>query len=418
MAPRSDVDVLVLGAGIVGASTALHLQMRGRSVAIVDLKGVAAGASFGNLGFVETGSIFPYPFPRKLGELLAYATNRSAAARLHWPALPGLIPTFLRYWLNSGHSRYKRVVGLLVPLMQGSAKEHFLLAREAGIEDLYRPGGWLTLIGNLPQVGTAEAELDRLRPYGIAPALLDRKAVARIEPMLEGDFTGAVHWRDSWTSSNPRRVVEGLVRRFEARGGKLFKGDAMRLRQGRSDWVLETDGETLSGRDVVVALGSASRTLTSRLGYPIPLAEKRGYHQMYAYPEGERLRLPVGNPSAGWAVVPLEDGLRLGTGVEFTRRNAPPSYIQIEKAEASARAFVRLGQRLTERPWMGIRPFMPDLLPVIGPAPRHRGLWFAFGHAHHGFTLGPVTGRLLAEWIAGGAPSHDISAFGPARFGA
>ena len=407
MASRLDVDVLVLGAGIVGASTALHLQMRGRSVAIVDLNGVAAGASFGNLGFVETGSIFPYPFPRKLSELLAYATNRTTAARLHWTALPSLIPTFLRYWLNSGPGRYRHVVSLLAPLMQGSAKEHFLLAREAGIENLYRPGGWLTLIGGSRQIEAAEAELERLDPFGITPTLLDRQAVARLEPMLNGDFAGAVHWVDSWTSSSPRRVVEGLVRRFEARGGKLFRGDATRLHHGRRDWALETDAETLSGRDVVVALGSASRALTSRFGYRIPLAEKRGYHQMYAYPEGERLRLPVGNPSAGWAVVPLEDGLRLGTGVEFTRRNAPPSYIQIEKAEASARAFVRLGERLTERPWMGIRPFMPDLLPVIGPAPRHRGLWFAFGHAHHGFTLGPGTGRLLAEWIAEGAP-RDI----------
>ena len=417
MVSRSDVDVLVLGAGIVGASTALHLQMRGLSVALVDLKGVAAGASFGNLGFVETGSIFPYPFPRKLGELLVYAANRTAAAHLHWPALPELLPTFLRYWLNSGAGRYQRVVNLLAPLMQGAADEHLLLAREAGIEDLYRPDGWLTLIDEPRQVGTFRAELDRLRPFGVTPALLDRQAVARVEPALKGDFAAAVHWADAWTSSNPRRVVEGLVRRFEARGGKLFRGDAMRLQEGARDWTLETDEESLSARDVVVALGSASGALTARLGYRIPLAEKRGYHQMYAYPQGERLCLPVGNPAAGWAVVPLSEGLRVGTGVEFTHRNAPPCYAQIEKADRSARAFVTLGERLTEEPWMGVRPFMPDLLPVMGPAPRHRGLWFAFGHAHHGFTLGPVTGRLLAEWITEGTPSHDIGALGPSRFG-
>lgn len=418
MASKLDLDVLVLGAGIVGVSTALHLQMRGRAVAIVDLNGVAAGASFGNLGFVETGSIFPYPFPRTLHELLVYATNGTAAAHLHWPALPQLAPTFLRYWLNSGPGRYRRVVNLLAPLMQGSADEHFLLAREAGIETLYRPGGWLTLVDEPRRIETLAAEFDRLRPFGVAPTLLDRKAAASLEPLLKGEFAAAIHWADSWTSSDPRGVVEGLFRRFEARGGKLFRGDAMRLRQAGSDWTLETDDAVLSSRDAVVALGAGSGTLTSRLGYRIPLAEKRGYHQMYAYPEGERLRLPIGNPAAGWAVVPLADGLRIGTGVEFTRRDAPPSYAQIESADANARAFVRLGERLTEKPWMGVRPFMPDLLPVIGPAPRHRGLWFAFGHAHHGFTLGPVTGRLLAEWIAEGAPSHDIEALGPSRFGA
>ncbi|MBN9254975.1 MULTISPECIES: FAD-dependent oxidoreductase [unclassified Mesorhizobium] len=418
MTTTEQVDALVLGAGIVGLSTALHLVMRGRSTVVVDLNGIAAGASFGNLGFVETSSIFPYAFPRKLGEMARYALNQSPAARFRWSSLPLIAPTLARYWWHSGSRRYDRLARTLAPLMLGSAEEHFLLAREARLEHLYRPGGWLTIVSGARQHETAQAEIERLRPFGVAPRYLDRKAVLALEPMLGGDFTGAMHWKDAWTSSDPRGVVLGLARRFEALGGRILRGDARAIRQAGERWTLDTETVRLSARDAIVALGSAAKMLVDQFGYRIPLAEKRGYHQMFAYPEGERLRLPVGNPGGGWAVVPLANGLRLGTGVEFAAAGAAPSYVQIDMGEANARGFVELGDRLTEKPWMGTRPFMPDMLPVIGPAPRHRGLWFGFGHAHHGFTLGPVTGRLLTEWICDGAASIDIAALSPRRFGA
>jgi D-amino-acid dehydrogenase len=110
-------------------------------------------------------------------------------------------------------------------------------------------------------------------------------------------------------------------------------------------------------------------------------------------------------------------GIRLTTGVEFAAPDAPATPVQLERAEALARQIVPLGPRLDPEPWLGRRPALPDMRPVIGPAPRHKGLWFAFGHAHHGFTLGPVTGRLLAEMIAGSTPFVDPAPYSAGRFG-
>jgi D-amino-acid dehydrogenase len=90
--------------------------------------------------------------------------------------------------------------------------------------------------------------------------------------------------------------------------------------------------------------------------------------------------------------------------------------VQLERAEPIARRLFPLGERLDSEPWMGSRPCTPDMLPVIGPAPRHANLWFAFGHAHHGLTLGPVTGRLVAEMVTGQAPFIDPAPYSPARF--
>lgn len=410
-------DAIILGAGIVGAATALHLAERGRKVVLIDRHHPAAGASFGNLGFVETTSIFPYAFPRHLTEMLSYAGNRLPAARIDWQAFPELLPMLVSYWWHSGPNRYGRIVKALLPLMRGAGKEHLDLAQVIEAKDLYRPGGWLTLLMSERQAEKAHADVVKLAAHGVVAQHLDAKAVRLLEPALGGEFLGAMHWAEAWTSSDPAEVVRRIVRRFEKLGGEWRRADAADLTQEPQGWSLKTEKGGLEARDAVVALGGFASEVTRRFGYRIPLAAKRGYHQMYAYPEGQRLGLPVGNPVGGWAAVPMRDGIRLGTGVEFTRRDAAPSYGQINRAEADAKAFVRLGQRLTERPWLGIRPFMPDMLPVIGPAPRHQGLWFAFGHAHHGFTLGPVTGRLIAEWICDGAPSQDIATLSPARFG-
>jgi D-amino-acid dehydrogenase len=416
MTTKLDTDAIILGAGIVGAASAFHLARRGRKVVLIDNRHPAAGASFGNLGFVETGSIFPYAFPRRLADMLRYAGNKEPAARLDWQAFPELLPMLLRYWWHSGERRYQRIVEALLPLMRGAADEHLELARMVGAQDLYRPGGWMTLLTTAQQIEKAHTDLARLAAYGVKVRHLGAAEVRSLEPALQGEFLGALHWSEAWTSSDPAEVVLRLVRRFETLGGEFRQADASDLRQEAQGWSLPTERGSLTARDVVVALGSHATDLTRRFGYRIPLAFKRGYHQMYAYPEGTRLGLPVGTPVAGWAAVPLRHGIRLGTGVEFARRDAEPSYTQINKAAADAKTFVALGERLTEKPWLGIRPFMPDMLPVIGPAPRHEGLWFAFGHAHHGFTLGPVTGRLISEWICDGAPSQHIGALSPSRF--
>src|SRR6202000_2442149 len=114
---------------------------------------------------------------------------------------------------------------------------------------------------------------------------------------------------------------------------------------------------------------------------------------------------------------PVMRGIRLPTGVEFARRDAPPSPLQVETALPKARALFPLGEPVDAKPWKGARPCLPDMLPVIGKAPRHPGLWFDFRHQHHGLTLGPVSGRLLAEMMTGEKPFADPAPFALARFG-
>jgi len=128
------------------------------------------------------------------------------------------------------------------------------------------------------------------------------------------------------------------------------------------------------------------------------------------------LNHPLHDGNGGYMLVPMNKGIRLTTGVEFADRDAPPNPVQLARDETLASELFPLGERLEPAPWLGSRPCLPDMVPVIGRGERHRGLWFAFGHAHHGFTLGPVTGRLLAELMTGETPFTDPSFYAADRF--
>ncbi len=157
--------------------------------------------------------------------------------------------------------------------------------------------------------------------------------------------------------------------------------------------------------------------LTKALGYDLPLAVKRGYHMHYRAAGEARLNHPLLDTERGYFLAPMRQGIRLTTGAEFARRDAIKTPVQLGRAEPIARDLFPLAERLDTEPWMGARPCTPDMLPIIGKAPRHANLWFAFGHAHHGLTLGPVTGRLLAEMITGEAAFVDPAPYSPERFG-
>ena len=118
----------------------------------------------------------------------------------------------------------------------------------------------------------------------------------------------------------------------------------------------------------------------------------------------------------GYFLAPMAGGIRLTTGAEFANRDAQKTPVQLERAEPIARAFFPLGERADPEPWMGMRPCTPDMMPIIGPAPKHKNLWFAFGHAHHGLTLGPITGRLIAEMVTGEKPTIDPKPYRADRF--
>lgn len=411
-----DFDVIVLGAGIVGVSSALHLQDCGRRVALVDRRGPGEETSFGNAGLIECSSIVPYGFPRSLGTLLRYVRNQSTDLYWDYRALPAFASWLGRFWWESSPERLAMAARDMLPLIQQSFVEHDALIERAGLGGLVHDGGWIEAFRTQAEFGhQAAAAETSARQYGLRVASLDAAALRAQEPGIGQGFCGALHWQDPKSISDPGALTKGYARLFEDGGGTLLTGDAATLSADGDAWTVQTSAGKISAKEVVVALGPWSDTVFAPLGYRIPLRAKRGYHMHYQ-PMQTMLSVPVVDTEEGYVIAPMQGRLRLTTGVEIAARNAAPTSIQLERAERIARPAFGLGDRLDGKPWLGLRPCTPDMRPVIGPAPRHRGLWFLFGHNHHGLTLGPVTGRLLAEMMTGATPFANVRPFRPERF--
>lgn len=409
-------DVVILGAGIVGVCAALALQEKGRTVALVDRRGAAGlETSFGNAGLIERSSIFPYLFPRDPLKLVKYALNLLPEAHYQLSALPQVAPWLWRYFRDSGPDRSAKIFEAFRPLIEHSISTHEPLIAAAGAGALLRRDGWLKVYRRESSLTAATAEIARLRDYGLIIDLLDPGALAAREPAL-APVLGGAHFRDTASITDPGALSKAYADLFLTRGGVLLAGEARSLCEDPAGWRVDTEGGPLIAKEAVVALGPWSDEIFRPRGYRIPLGVKRGYHMHFAPGAGAGLNHPVLDADGGYVLAPMARGVRLTSGAEFAGRDAPATPVQITACEPLARALLPLGERLNATPWLGARPCLPDMLPVIGPAPRHKGLWFDFGHAHHGLTLGPATGKLLAEMMSGETPFLDPTPYRADRF--
>lgn len=411
-------DIVVLGAGIVGICVALHLQKRARSVVLVDRRGAAEETSFGNAGLIQREGVYPYGFPHDFGALLRYGFNRTIDAHYHPSALPKLAPFLWRYWHHSRPARHAEVARRYAKLIEHCVTEHEALIAEAGAGELIRRGGWMKVFRTARERDLRFAEAERWqREFGIHHRQLDARALQEEEPYLAPVLAGALHWTDPISVQDPQDLGLAYLKLFERLGGRFVQGNAASLEASSGGWRLRTATGPLEAGGAVIALGPWADVLTRSLGYDLPLAVKRGYHMHYRAAGEAKLNHPILDVERGYFMGPMRRGIRLTTGAEFALRDAIRTPVQLGRAEPIARDLFPLAERLDNEPWMGARPCTPDMLPVIGPAPKHRNLWFAFGHAHHGLTLGAVTGRLLAEMVTGEETFVDPAPYSAARFG-
>ena len=240
---------LVLGAGIVGVSVALHLRRRGWGVVLVDRQGPGEGASFGNGGLIQREAVYPHPFPRALAELQRIARNRAVDVAYHPLALPRIAAPLLRYWWHSAPERYVRAVLGHSRLIATCLDKHMVLAREAAATDLLRPIGWLQLYGTAAgfERALSKAEAAR-RDFGVNYVALDGPALAQAEPHLLEEKTGAIHWTDPYAVSDPHALTLAYARLFTTQGGVIATGDARGLQRSGSGWRVNDHGRTDGGR--------------------------------------------------------------------------------------------------------------------------------------------------------------------------
>ncbi|WP_420411524.1 NAD(P)/FAD-dependent oxidoreductase [Roseibium sp.] len=409
-------DVMVLGAGIVGVSTAAHLRRLGLDVALIDRKHPGQEASAGNAGVIQHNGFLPFGLPKDPVGFLRSSFNLGGPFSYRPLTLIRMLPWIRKYIQSSYGEAAEAYCKAIMPLRALAVQSHLELAETSNAGRFYRKGGWLHLFRGQTSFDAGDLERYYARIYGVDYREMDGEAVKALEPGLTVSGKRAVHWTESRSVSNPAAVVEAFWRGYIRDGGQYFRADAKKTIRKRGGWSLEGERGPIFARHAVVCLGAWSMDVLKKFGERYPLAVKRGYHMHYRPLSGASISRPIVDIDNGFALTPTDFGIRLTTGVELAGRDAPPNPQIVKLVKRRAEEIIPLGRALQDEPWLGSRPCVPDSLPIIGPSPTIKGLWLNFAHGHDGFTLGPVSGRVIAELLIGKTPCADVSGVSPVRF--
>jgi D-amino-acid dehydrogenase len=407
----------VVGAGIVGISCCLHLLNRGHRVTVLDPRGIGNGASYGNSAIIANSEVLPVATAGTLRRVPSMLLSRSGPLHIRPAYLPTLLPWLASFVAASRPARVRDISAALAALLRPAAEEHRHLASLAGVASSIRATGWLKVYETAQAVARARPGYDAMRELGVVCEELASDEIRAREPALAPIFSRAVFHPHCHHVGPPGAYTEALGTWALQQGASFRQASVtgFSFRDGAVDGVVTSAG-SVAAESVVVACGAWSRPLAAQLGEDVPLDTERGYHAMLSTADGPQLNSPVYWTERSVILSPMPGGIRMTSSVEFAGLHAPPDYTHIDRLAAGVRRALPSASTVPNSRWLGFRPSMPDSLPVIGRARRHPNCLLAFGHGHLGLTLGPVTGRLVADLLEDRATGIDMAPYEPGRF--
>lgn len=403
-------DAIVIGAGIVGVSTALHLQQKGHSVLLLDKKGIAQETSYGNAGVLDTGYVLPFA-PPSLSKTPQILLGQEPSARMVLPSGLKYLPWIADYYRNSLKGKRYQNGMQLRPLIEDAAEEHKALLKDTDGLKYMTGHGRAKLYRSKKSFKGASEELALLNDCGVKYEIFDAQAFQEIEPDVKPNYYKAVTYEGSGRYTNPGKAIEAMAQKFAGQGGDIVIEDVTAIHDDKDGWSVN---QTYQAKNVVICAGPWSNSLLKPLGHKFPIAMKRGYHKHFK--SSAKVSHALVDADVGYLICPMEQGIRITTGAEFAGLNAPSNPAQIAQVLPRAREFVDVAEAVEDEAWLGARPCMADSLPVIGQSDKHKGLWFNLGHGHVGLTIGPASGKLLAQMLSNEKTFCDPQAYSPQRF--
>ncbi|MEL6689564.1 MAG: FAD-binding oxidoreductase [Pseudomonadota bacterium] len=410
--------VAVIGAGIVGVSTAIWLLREGHDVILIDREGPAAGTSFGNGGVLASCSVVPVTVPGLLRKAPGMLFDPAQPLFLKWRYLPKLMPWLIKYLGTANAEAVKRRAKAMTPIIGDSLADHLALAEGTGAERYIVPTDYLYLYKDR-QHFEADAFGWRIRAEsGFAWDELEGRDWRAYDPHFGPDINFAAKLGNHSRISDPGDYVKALAAHAQTQGARFIKAHVDDIvKESGAVTGVRAGGETIACDSVVLATGAWSKPLAAKLGLaPPPLESERGYH-LELWEPSIMPRAPVMVASGKFVATPMEGRIRLAGIVEFGGLDAPASRAPFALLEDNIRAAMPGLTWKHSKEWMGHRPSMDDSLPAIGAVPGLEGGFVAFGHDHVGLTGGPKTGQIVAQLISKKQPNLDLSPYSPARFG-
>ena len=408
-------DIVVIGGGVVGISCARWLQRDGHHVRVLDPQAPGQGCSFGNAGVFAVDSIIPEATPHALRDAPAMLLSSTSPLRLVWRDLPRLAPWFTRFALQARPARVRAATACLAGLCAGAMEGYRAITADSPAAELMRHTGWAHVFERAATAEGARREMEERARHGWRVRWLDGAELHARIPGLRQDAAAAVELPDIWMCLNPARFVERLAADVAAAGGAVQQARVTGLRPSNGGVEVQTPGGAIHADHAVVAAGVHSEQLAAGLGDRLGLTAERGYHAMLDSGEGGP-PMPIMSGEHKFVTTPMADGVRLAGTAEFARAERPPDPRRVRiLLQRAGNLFpgLRTGSYTS---WMGCRSTTPDSLPIIGRSAATPAVTYACGHQHLGLTLAGVTGRLVADDLAGRDPAVDLRPFRANRF--
>lgn len=411
----SNKQIIVVGAGIVGAASAIWLRRAGHEVTLVDKGAPGMGASYGNGGVLAACAMVPVTTPGLIMKGPKLLLDPNFPLFMRWSYLPKLIPWMARYMSNANDKDTRRIARGLTTIVADSLEQHQALTAGTQAEKWVQESEYSFAYPDRAAFKADAYTWELRREAGFVPELIEGPAVQEKEPILAKSINLLAVTKNHGFILNPANYVKDLVKVLEAEGGKFIRAEVKDFdTSGGQVSAVETDQGRMECARVVLASGVWSKPLMDKLGLNVPLEAERGYHIIYREPT-QRPNAPMMVATGKFVATPTDEGLRCAGFVEFGGLSPKMSKVALKLMRKKVGEVFPEMKAAVEEEWLGFRPATADSLPLVGEV-GNTGIFAAFGHQHIGLTGGPKTGRLVADMVSGNSMNIDTTPFAPERF--
>ncbi len=407
---------VVIGAGIVGASCAWHLQRKGLKVTLIDPVSPGKSCSYGNASCIATSGVVPSSHPGVLKKVPGWMLDPLGPVTIRAADFPALLPWLWKFWRVCNMKKVEEIAAAQALLMHRVLGDFDEILNAVGSSHLKQSPGAIHVYDTEKEYRADQWQFDLSSRLGFENHRLNPVDLKSMVPALKLE-NGVALLVPGWHHVvNPAKVVTSIAEDYIRNGGQWIQDRVTEIGATESSVSLRTEsGKRIEADQLVVAAGAWSNLLAGQLDYKVPLVAERGYHSQISNP-GIELKHPVMSLSRHFVMTPLEDGLRVAGTAEFAALDAKPDYRRAKVLLKQAAHYLDGLKTEGVTEWMGQRPAMADSLPVISVSPGHPNVFYAFGHGHYGLTQGPTTAGIIADMVTGREPALDISAFRFDRF--
>ena len=407
------IQIGIIGAGIQGVCNALFLQKKGFDVTLFDRDEPGNAASYGNAGHFSPYASVPLNRPDILTDVPSLLISSRGPLALKWNYVYKMLPWFMKFIQNCSQKKMMHTAKYMHQILNLSLTAYDELFDEIDLEGLIENRGIL-YVWNDQNLKSRELEINIRKELGVKQQVINKKEISDLEPNLKPFYHGGVFYDYARHARNPKKILLKLFENFVNKGGKFLKLNINNLDFDETNPVLRSENKRYKFDKLIIACGAFSKKLTDKLHERIPLDTERGYH-IHFKDFDHLISRPIVYSNRGFGMSPMDQGLRVVGTVEFGGLDNVLTKNRIKNLILNSKEMLD-GLPEHKDEWLGFRPTLPDFLPVIGPSKNYENVYYCFGHHHLGWTLGAISGKIIANMISKENTNLNLEPYSSLRF--